>query len=87
MGCIPVTVTDHVHQPFEPEVDWARFSVPVREDDIAQLHHVLTGLRASPHTLAQMQVGPCGWTPACECTAPVWMALPALSSCQGLCCK
>ncbi|KAG2446120.1 hypothetical protein HXX76_000719 [Chlamydomonas incerta] len=56
MGCIPVTVTDHVHQPFEPEMEWARFSVPLREDDIPQLHHVLTGLRASPHTLAQMQV-------------------------------
>ncbi|GFR41319.1 hypothetical protein Agub_g2003 [Astrephomene gubernaculifera] len=41
MGCIPVTLTDGVHQPFEPELRWADFSVPVPERDIARLHEVL----------------------------------------------
>lgn len=29
MGCIPVTIGDGVYQPFEPALDWRRFSVQV----------------------------------------------------------
>ncbi|GFR41320.1 hypothetical protein Agub_g2004 [Astrephomene gubernaculifera] len=44
MGCIPVTLTDGVHQPFEPELRWADFSVSVPERDIGRLHEVLGAL-------------------------------------------
>ena len=58
MGCIPVTITDGVYQPFEPELPWADFSVPVAEDDIPRLHEVLEAL--PPEQVEQMQVGRAG---------------------------
>ncbi|KAG2497997.1 hypothetical protein HYH03_004256 [Edaphochlamys debaryana] len=53
MGCIPVTITDGVHQPFEPELDWGSFSVPVLEKDIPVLHDILWGIDNA--TVASMQ--------------------------------
>ncbi|GAX82727.1 hypothetical protein CEUSTIGMA_g10153.t1 [Chlamydomonas eustigma] len=41
MGCVPVTVTDGVYQPFEPELDWPSFSVPIAESDIPRMHELL----------------------------------------------
>lgn len=44
---------DGVHQPWEPELDWRRFSVPVAEADIPRLHKVLEAV--TPQQLADMQ--------------------------------
>ena len=44
---------DGVHQPFEPELDWRPWSVPVAEADIPRLHEVLGAI--GPDQLAQMQ--------------------------------
>ncbi|KAG1660242.1 hypothetical protein FOA52_007639 [Chlamydomonas sp. UWO 241] len=30
-GCVPLLIGDYVYQPFEPELDWGRFSVSVRQ--------------------------------------------------------
>lgn len=40
MGCVPLTVTDGVLQPFEPEMHWEQHAVDVREKDIPLLHKV-----------------------------------------------
>ncbi len=48
---------DGVHQPFEPELPWHEFSVPVAEADIPELHTRLEAI--APQQLAHMQVG--GW--------------------------
>ena len=53
-GCIPVPITDFVLQPFEPELDWHTFSVPVAEADVPTLHETLAAI--SDAKLAQMQV-------------------------------
>ncbi len=53
MGCIPVTVTDGLLQPFEPEMRWDTFAVDVRERDIPLLHELLGGLR--PEQVAGFQ--------------------------------
>ncbi|KXZ41223.1 hypothetical protein GPECTOR_636g743 [Gonium pectorale] len=55
MGCVPVTITDGLHQPFEPELPWGDFSVPVAEKDIPRLHEILEAI--PPERLAAMQVG------------------------------
>ncbi|KAG2424369.1 hypothetical protein HXX76_014578 [Chlamydomonas incerta] len=47
MGCVPVTVTDGLMQPFEPELRWDRFAIDVRERDIPVMHAVLEGLKAA----------------------------------------
>jgi len=44
MGCVPVTVTDHVYQPFEPEVHWSDFAVQLAEKDIPHMHHMLANI-------------------------------------------
>jgi len=44
LGCIPVTVTDNVYQPFEPEIHWDKFSVALPEADIPQMHVVLANV-------------------------------------------
>ena len=54
-GCIPVPITDFVLQPFEPELDWRTFSVPVAEADVPTLHEKLAAI--SDVKLAQMQAG------------------------------
>ena len=43
-GCIPVPVTDHVLQPFEPELDWPSFSVTVPESNVARMHEILSSV-------------------------------------------
>ncbi len=58
MGCLPVTVTDHVLQPFEPEMPWAPFAVHVPERDIPRMHEILGNI--SDDKVAEMQVGPTG---------------------------
>ena len=57
MGCVPVTMTDHVFQPFEPEVHWDQFSLHVAEEDIPNLHTRLEAV--SPEQLQEYQV--CVW--------------------------
>eukprot|EP00798_Chlamydomonas_sp_ICE-L_P002433 gene2433-8756_t len=44
LGCIPVTMTDYVYQPFEPEIDWNEFSVPIQEKEIPKMAEILEGL-------------------------------------------
>lgn len=44
LGCVPVTVTDGVLQPFEPELDWSTFSVPLPEKDIPHMHLMLAAV-------------------------------------------
>ena len=63
MGCVPVTIGDGVLQPFEPELPWTDWSVPVAEADIPRLHEILAAI--TPKKLAAMQVGHC---------AHAWMA-------------
>ncbi|GFR49303.1 hypothetical protein Agub_g11325 [Astrephomene gubernaculifera] len=46
MGCVPVTLTDGLMQPFEPELRWDRFAIDVRERDIPIMHQILEALRA-----------------------------------------
>ncbi len=53
-GCIPVPITDFVMQPFEPELDWPSFSVPVHEADVPTMHEKLASI--SDAKLAEMQV-------------------------------
>jgi hypothetical protein len=43
-GCIPVPITDYVLQPFEPELDWTSFSVPVLEADVWKMHEILSSI-------------------------------------------
>ncbi|GFH12053.1 uncharacterized protein HaLaN_07679 [Haematococcus lacustris] len=52
-GCIPVPITDYVMQPFEPELPWAEFSVPVAEADVPRLHTILADI--PPQRLQAMQ--------------------------------
>eukprot|EP00195_Chlamydomonas_chlamydogama_P007154 CAMPEP_0202896838 /NCGR_PEP_ID=MMETSP1392-20130828/5751_1 /ASSEMBLY_ACC=CAM_ASM_000868 /TAXON_ID=225041 /ORGANISM="Chlamydomonas chlamydogama, Strain SAG 11-48b" /LENGTH=484 /DNA_ID=CAMNT_0049582321 /DNA_START=368 /DNA_END=1822 /DNA_ORIENTATION=+ len=52
-GCIPVPITDHVLQPFEPELDWPSFSVAVKEEEVPRLHEVLAAI--SEEKLEKMQ--------------------------------
>lgn len=49
------TAGDHVMQPFEPELDWSAFSVPVAEQDIPVLHEKLAEVEAQPGAVAAMQ--------------------------------
>mmetsp|Transcript_36676 Transcript_36676/g.92646 ORF Transcript_36676/g.92646 Transcript_36676/m.92646 type:complete len:581 (-) Transcript_36676:360-2102(-) len=49
MGCVPVTIGDSVMQPFEPELDWTRFSLTVPQADIPRLHEVLGGVDEEQH--------------------------------------
>ena len=58
MGCVPVTITDHVLQPFEPELRWEDWSVHVAEKDIPHLHDILAAV--PPERLAEMQVSKAG---------------------------
>ncbi|KAG2491520.1 hypothetical protein HYH03_010096 [Edaphochlamys debaryana] len=44
VGCLPLVVSDDVMQPFEPEMDWSRFSIRVAHADIPGLHGVLGGV-------------------------------------------
>ncbi|GLI68736.1 hypothetical protein VaNZ11_013227 [Volvox africanus] len=47
MGCVPVLIGDGVLQPFEPEIDWSKFSVSVPEKDIPDLPRILNTVPAS----------------------------------------
>jgi hypothetical protein len=40
-GCVPLLIGDFVYQPFEPEVNWAEFSVTVKQSEIHRLHEIL----------------------------------------------
>ncbi|GFR40126.1 hypothetical protein Agub_g681, partial [Astrephomene gubernaculifera] len=44
MGCVPVTVADHVAEPFEPALSWQRWGVRAAEADIPRLHELLAGV-------------------------------------------
>ncbi|GIL79650.1 hypothetical protein Vretimale_12247 [Volvox reticuliferus] len=58
LGCVPVTVTDGLIQPFEPELSWERFAVGVRERDLPVMHELLERLR--PEQVAGFQAAlPC----------------------------
>jgi hypothetical protein len=55
MGCIPVTIGDKVLQPFEPQIDWNKFSVQVLEKDIPNLHEILSKVEAEDGEMEKMQ--------------------------------
>lgn len=46
---------DHVHQPFEPELPWPRFSLSANQSDIPQLHTRLAAV--DDDQLARLQAG------------------------------
>lgn len=60
---MPVTMTDFVYQPFEPELDWSQFSLHVPEQDIPRLHEILESV--SPERLRQLQVRTSGKFSCC----------------------
>jgi hypothetical protein len=67
MGCVPVTVTDGVLQPFEPEMSWSGWSVALPERDIPQLHDILNSI--TPQELEKMQVnGSITAVLSCKCS-------------------
>ena len=37
-------VGDFIQQPFDPEMDWAGFSVQLRESQIPRLHEILSSI-------------------------------------------
>ena len=43
-GCVPVIIADHYHLPFSELVDWATFSVIVRESQLDRLKDVLQSI-------------------------------------------
>ncbi len=51
--CVCVCIGDHVYQPFEPELPWDQFSVPVPESDIPTLHDRLAAVTATNLTRLQ----------------------------------
>ncbi len=49
-----------MYEAFEPEIDWGRFSVRVRQREIPKLGDLLDDMIAKqPEKIAQMQVGSC----------------------------
>ncbi|KAG2422747.1 hypothetical protein HXX76_015833 [Chlamydomonas incerta] len=56
MGCLPVVVSDRVLQPFEPEMDWAAFSVRVAHEDVPGMHEVLGAVDAAAYSELQAAV-------------------------------
>ncbi|KXZ55831.1 hypothetical protein GPECTOR_2g1382 [Gonium pectorale] len=46
VGCLPLVISNNVLQPFEPEMDWAAFSLRVEEADIPRLHEHLEAAEA-----------------------------------------
>ncbi|KAG1670893.1 hypothetical protein FOA52_000395 [Chlamydomonas sp. UWO 241] len=52
-GCVPLLIGDSVLQPFEPEIDWTKFSVTVKQDKIPELHTLLSDI--GPEAYAGMQ--------------------------------
>ncbi len=49
MGCVPVLIGDGVMQPFQPELDWSKFSVTVAEEDIPALPKLLGAVSKDAH--------------------------------------
>ncbi|KAG1671014.1 hypothetical protein FOA52_014258 [Chlamydomonas sp. UWO 241] len=43
-GCVPVVIMDNVHQLFEPQLDWASFSIRIKEADIDSLPQLLSSV-------------------------------------------
>lgn len=41
MGCIPVLISDHVVEPFEPFIDWPSISVRIKEADVTRAAEIL----------------------------------------------
>ena len=46
---------DYVHQPFEPELDWTRFSVTLPQSEIPRLHGTLGAITVERYQ--KMQAG------------------------------
>ena len=55
MGCLPVLSGDKVLQPFEPQIDWSKFSVSVAEEEIPELHKILDRIEADKGKMKKMQ--------------------------------
>ena len=53
-GCIPVFIIDYFHAPFELLLDWNKFSVTLKENQISKLETVLSSYETEE--LKQMQV-------------------------------
>ncbi|OMO63494.1 Exostosin-like protein [Corchorus olitorius] len=43
-GCVPVILSDHYDLPFNEILDWTKFSVIIKEDEIQELKRLLQGL-------------------------------------------
>ncbi|PNG99997.1 putative glycosyltransferase, partial [Tetrabaena socialis] len=46
LGCMPVIISDHVAQPFEPFLDWNDFGVWIPEGHIKETEAILRGFTA-----------------------------------------
>lgn len=42
-GCIPLLLTDHLHEAYEPELPWSSFSLRLPQNRSAWLHEELAG--------------------------------------------
>lgn len=56
MGCVPVPVTDYVYQPFEPHLNWSRFSVHIPEKRIPKAHEVLGNITVEQYEQLQVEL-------------------------------
>ena len=45
-----------MHQPFEPELDWRKFSVTVPQSDIPRLHEILAEVTNEQHAAMQVRM-------------------------------
>ncbi|WRX14948.1 GPI transamidase subunit PIG-U - like 1 [Theobroma cacao] len=40
-GCVPVIMSDHHDLPFNDILDWSKFSIIIKEDEVQQIKHIL----------------------------------------------
>ncbi|KAG2486864.1 hypothetical protein HYH03_014547 [Edaphochlamys debaryana] len=53
LGCLPVIASDHVLQPFEPELPWGQFALRIAQADIPTLHEALGAVDAAAYQRMQ----------------------------------
>jgi hypothetical protein len=55
-GCTPLIIGDNILQPFEPSLNWSRFSVSVPQAQIPDLHQVLQSVTDEQYEQLQVWV-------------------------------
>jgi hypothetical protein len=92
-GCIPLLLTDHLHEAYEPELPWASFSLRLPQNSSAWLHEELAGQssgqverwqvrgRAGQHLMCTDRAAGCwqsAW--AAQCCTLVMLQWPLLGA-------